>query len=100
MRFDREHVAVWLVLLSLTFPSTQFFSPLIAAMSQDPSSTTHSDHGGQLVYEVINGVDHQLDIILLGHAVLAVSPEDDVHVRAEDPLTNLHGDVPGDIFIF
>lgn len=69
-------------------------------MSQDPSSTTHSDHGGQLVYEVVDGVDHQLDIILLRHAVLAMSPEDDVHVGAEDPLSNLHGDVPGDIFVF
>lgn len=69
-------------------------------MSQEPSSTTRSDHGGQLVYEVIDGVDHQLDIILIGHAVLAVSPEDDVHVGAEDPLANLHGDVPGDVLVF
>lgn len=32
--------------------------------------------------------------------MLAVSSEDDVHVGAEDTLCNLHGDVPGDIFVF
>lgn len=75
----------------------QLSSPL---MSHQPSSTAGSDHGGQLVYEVVDGVHHQLDIVLLGHAVLAVSPEDDVHVRAEDPLRDLHGDVPGDVLVF
>lgn len=29
-----------------------------------------------------------------------MSPEDDVHVGAEDPLSDLHRDVPGDIFVF
>lgn len=32
--------------------------------------------------------------------MLAMSPEDDVHVGAEDALSDLHGDVPGDIFVF
>lgn len=69
-------------------------------MSQDPSSAAPSHHGGQLVYEVIDGVDHQLDVVLVGHAVLAVPAEDDVHVGAEDPLGDLHGDVPGHVFVF
>lgn len=32
--------------------------------------------------------------------MLAMSPKDDVHIRAEDTLCNLHGDMPGDILIF
>lgn len=57
------------------------------------------DQSGQLVYEVVDGVDHQLDVVLLGHAVLAVSPQDDVHVGAEDALRHLHGDVPGHVLV-
>lgn len=64
------------------------------------NSSSSSDHGGQLVYEVIDGVDHQLDVVLLRHAVLAISPEDDVDVRAQDALGDLHGDVPGDVLVF
>lgn len=59
-----------------------------------------SDHGGQLVYEIVNGVDHELDVILLRHAVQAVSPEDDIYIGTEDSFGNLHGDMPGDVFIF
>lgn len=32
--------------------------------------------------------------------MLAVSPKDDIHVRAEDALCDLHGDVPGDVLVF
>lgn len=32
--------------------------------------------------------------------MLAMPPEDDIHIRAEDAFCNLHGDVPGDILIF
>lgn len=59
-----------------------------------------SDQSGQLVYEVVNSVDHELDVILLGHAVLAMSPKDDIHVGTEDTLRHLHGDVPRDVFVF
>lgn len=60
----------------------------------------HSDQGGQLVYEIINSVDHKLDVVLLGHAVLTMSSKDDIHIVAEDTFRNLHGDVPGDVLIF
>lgn len=29
-----------------------------------------------------------------------MSPKDDIHIGAEDAFCNLHGDVPGDIFVF
>lgn len=29
-----------------------------------------------------------------------MSPKDDIHICAEDTFCNLHGDVPGNIFIF
>lgn len=64
------------------------------------SSIRSSDHGGQLVYQIVNSVDHELDVVLLGHAVLAVPPQNDVHVGAEDALCDLHGDVPGDVLVF
>lgn len=32
--------------------------------------------------------------------MLAVPPQDDVHVGTEDALCNLHGDVPGDVLVF
>lgn len=75
-------------------------SPLISATSQAPSFIPYSDQSGELVYEVVNSVDHELDVVLLGHAVLAMSPKDDIHIRAEDTFRDLHGDVPGDILIF
>lgn len=59
-----------------------------------------SDQGGQLVYQVVNSVDHKLDVVLLGHAVLAVPPQNDVHIGAEDALCDLHGDVPGNVLVF
>lgn len=31
--------------------------------------------------------------------MLAVPPEDDVDVRAQDALCDLHGDVPGDLLV-
>lgn len=31
--------------------------------------------------------------------MLAVSPQDDIHVGAEDALRHLHGDVPGHVFV-
>lgn len=63
------------------------------------NKTAYSHHGGQLVYEVIDCIDHKLDVVLLGHAVLAMAAEDDVHVGAEHALCHLHGDVPGNVFI-
>lgn len=64
------------------------------------SPPPYSDQSGQLVYEIINSVHHELDVVPLGHAMLAVSPQDDVHVVAEDALRHLHGDVPGDVLVF
>lgn len=58
-----------------------------------------SHHGGQLVYEVVDGVDHELDVFLLRHAVLAVAPQDDVHVAAEQALGHLHGNVPRHVLV-
>lgn len=58
-----------------------------------------SRHGGQLVDEVIDGVHHELDVILVGHAVLPVAPEDDVDVVAQHALRHLQGDVPGHVFV-
>lgn len=68
----------------------------------NPSNTlrSRSHHGGELVYEIVDGVDHELDVVLLRHTVLAVSPQDDVYVGAEDALRHLHGDVPRHVFIF
>lgn len=63
-----------------------------------PNGVSH--HGGKLVYEVIDGVDNELDVIFLSHAVLAVAPQNDVHVRAQHTLSYLHGDVPGHVLIF
>ncbi len=73
---------------------------LISATSQAHSPIPHSDQSGQLVYEIVNSVDHELDVVLVRHAVLAMSPKDDVHIGAEDALRNLHGDVPGDVLVF
>ena len=65
-----------------------------------PPHIPPSDQSGQLVYEVVNSVDHELDVVLLFHAVLAMSPQDDIHVRTEDAFCHLHGDVPGDVLVF
>lgn len=62
-------------------------------------SSGHSRQGGQLVDEVVDGVHHELDVVLVGHAVLPVAPEDDVHVVAQHALRDLHGDVPGHVFV-
>lgn len=62
-------------------------------------SSSASRHGGQLVDEVIDGVHHELDVILVGHAVLPVAPEDDVDVVAQHALGDLQGDVPGHVFV-
>lgn len=85
--------------LEVGFPvnSPSFF---ISATSQAHSPISYSDQSRQLVYEIVNSVDHELDVVLFGHAVLAMPPEDDIHIRAEDAFCNLHGDVPGDILIF
>lgn len=64
------------------------------------SPVPFSDHSGQLVYEIINSVDHELDVVPLGHAVMAMPPQDDIHIGAEDTLCNLHGDVPGYFLVF
>lgn len=48
-----------------------------------------SRYGGQLVDEVIDGVHHEPDVILVGHAVLPLAPEDDVYVVAQHAIRNL-----------
>lgn len=77
--------------------SKRSFSCKFSNLSNSPCSRSH--HGGELVYEIVDRVHHQLDVVLLGHAVLAVPPQDDVHVGAEDALRHLHGDVPRHVFV-
>lgn len=74
-------------------------SPSLAEFTNPAQLLPPSHHGGELVYEIVDGVDHELDVVLLGHAVLAVPPQDDVHVGAEDALRHLHGDVPRHVFV-
>lgn len=66
-------------------------------MSPDWIRRCGSPPTGELVHEVVDGVDEEFDVILLGHAVAAVFAQDDVDVAAEDALGHLHGHVPGDI---
>lgn len=91
-----EHAAVWLFLEGQRSSKRSF-----SCKFSNPSNSlrSHSNHRGEFVYEIVDSVDHQLDVVLLGHAVLAVSPQDDVHVGAEDALRHLHGDVPWHVFI-
>lgn len=72
----------------------RFFREVFGCFSISPSH-----HGGQLVDEVIDGVHHELDVILVGHAVLPVAPEDDVNVVTQYALRDLHGDVPGHVLV-
>ncbi|TNN88882.1 hypothetical protein EYF80_000760 [Liparis tanakae] len=88
---------VWVVLL---LDLLLHLSAQSIATSQVHMPIPYSDQSGQLVDEIIDSVDHELDVVPLRHAVLAMSPEDDIHIVAEDAFCNLHGDVPGDVLVF
>lgn len=62
-----------------------------------PRPLCGSPQRGELVDEVIDGVDDQLDVVFLGHAMAAVFAQDNVDVAAEDALGHLHGHVPGHV---
>lgn len=97
--FGRETGALPLIGMSNAGGLPSSHAPSNSHTQHPPPPLPYSDHGGQFVYEVIDGVDHQLDVVLLRHAVLAVPTQDHIHVGAEDALGHLHGDVPGDVFV-
>lgn len=67
------------------------------AVEQRPRPLCGSLLRGELVDEVVDGVDDELDVVPLGHAMAAVFAQDDVDVAAEDALGHLHGHVPRDV---
>ncbi|KAI1242336.1 hypothetical protein IHE44_0005870 [Lamprotornis superbus] len=51
----------------------------------------------ELVNEIINSIHKELCILLVTHPMLADFAEDNIHVLAQNTVSNLHRDLPGDI---